>query len=1536
MTTLPLIELIQFAYKVKQRQQNTKNIGSIPKNASYRADFFYEDDPDKKLPGVTLNTQENIWISVARLTSSESPKDVDKLLRPWLNPSDNPNQDPSLKKTIEKATPDPEARDKEPKNPLRLTYRNQQDNEPENLFSLISLDQQHKEPKDLLIPYRDQQDKTSRIRLEDFPQAEKVRSLFEKYLKDWTKWASKEKPRRKTIALYQKLYRLEKNLKEGDDKRSELVLGVGIGNWKSNKIEYKAAIIQKQVEVSRNNETKAFEIRPTREPAQVNLEWYKDQDLNGANRVEAFAEQRFASNPLSPFEPDTYRDVLEEAVLEFDPQGVLHTRVPPAKETLQITDIWVVFAREKNNHRYLKDLENLKTVVENLNDPLPPAVAELFTQNLKRARDLPEFRGVSTSYQSAKSKKTLYFPKPYNNEQVQIIQHLFKSNGVVVQGPPGTGKTHTIANIICHFLATGQRVLVTAMKETPLAVLHDQLPEKIKPLVLAHLKTEQEGDKKFRDAIEQITNEVLSINTQEQEKEIQRLEEKIDRLHANLAGIERRISDIYEKNGPIELDGETIQLEDVNLEEDGRIIPDPITIDPKFNPLFRNEDIQELRQLRKSLGQDLDYLNASLPPDLPGAQDILKLHQKLSKHRKLIDQIDNREIPKLSPGISEAQLRDLLDKVQNLKRIRSEIEMNDKQRHFKECLRSSKEIIEWLNSLGEELDKIREENRPFSDISIEIKEKGLLDDPEILQAITNLSQGRRPFGFFGIFSEKKNSLKSIQIDGKELSNADEWKQVKSYLALRERMNRLCSRWNNFAGEFGLPRVDVSQEGYFEARGLYEDFQKVAEMDALEEAVWTQAWNYFLPWEKKISDPNMASEIERIASHHLALAELAPDTNKQTLLKQLDKKNGRIIARVREAINSLGNPNLSDNEAEREWMAARQEFSRVQELLPKLESVRRVTKLIEESGAPKYAKALREPLEGETDLLLPLNLKDLWKQKRLTAHLITLDDSHKDLKNSFDRQQEDQNRLARTYQDVVVARTLLKLSASITPIVKQNLQIYKQSIQSLGKGTGKRAFRHRQYAQEAFEKAYKAIPCWIMSHDRISETFPATLGDFDLVIIDEASQSDFQALPALLRSKKILVVGDDKQVSPTGIGIREEEFKFLRDDLKFQVEDYKKMMSPENSIYDLFKVVYSESFVMLKEHFRCVGPIIAYSNRTYYGGKIEPLRSPKASERLDPPLIDVFVEGGSRKGDTNRSEAKFIIQEIKQIVEDERLRERSIGIVTLLGDRQKVEIENLLFKEVDQEDIERHRITCGNQSKFQGQERDIMFLSMVVSPNQVHATDRIDYEQRYNVAASRARDRMYLVRSVKVEDLSIKDVLRRGLIGHFSNPRVPVPQDEKNFESRFERQVYEALVEEGYRVIPQVRVGKYRIDLVVEGENDARLAIECDGDWYHEGEKRMHDFKRQRDLERLGWSFWRCWYTEWARRRSEVLDDLFKTLKRHKIDPLGEEKSKERYYEQRIVRADELDIHEPEIVTGRSDGFEGFDDDVILLDPPEFF
>ena len=114
------------------------------------------------------------------------------------------------------------------------------------------------------------------------------------------------------------------------------------------------------------------------------------------------------------------------------------------------------------------------------------------------------------------------------------------------------------------------------------------------------------------------------------------------------------------------------------------------------------------------------------------------------------------------------------------------------------------------------------------------------------------------------------------------------------------------------------------------------------------------------------------------------------------------------------------------------------------------------------------------------------------------------------------------------------RTLLTLKARITRRVDAALQMFLTAIRRIGKGTGKSASRLRRDARAAMETSYAAVPCWIMPSWRISESLPATLGSFDLVIFDEASQSDIAALPALLRAKKVLIVGDDKQVSPTRI------------------------------------------------------------------------------------------------------------------------------------------------------------------------------------------------------------------------------------------------------------------------------------------------------------------------------------------------------------------------------------------------------------------
>ncbi len=425
----------------------------------------------------------------------------------------------------------------------------------------------------------------------------------------------------------------------------------------------------------------------------------------------------------------------------------------------------------------------------------------------------------------------------------------------------------------------------------------------------------------------------------------------------------------------------------------------------------------------------------------------------------------------------------------------------------------------------------------------------------------------------------------------------------------------------------------------------------------------------------------------------------------------------------------------------------------------------------------------------------------------------------------------------------------------------------------------------------------------MPHYRVSESLPAELGAFDLVIIDEASQSDFSALPTLLRAQKVLIFGDDKQVPPEGVGLEEDKIRNLMARfLGNQVETFRAQMTPERSIYDLCKVVFAGYSVMLKEHFRCVGPIIEYSKREFYNHELKPLRLPKASERIDPPLIDVFIEDGfiCKTDNTNTPEARFIVDEILAICADQAMIHRTIGVVSLLGDKQALKIWKMLEQELGPEKIAKFKIACGDARTFQGKERNIMFLSMVIAHNEtITPILRGTYAQYFNVAASRARDRMYLVRSVGLDALTETDELRRGLVSHFAHP---FSQEEKQVddlrelcESPFERQMYDELTGRGYRVKPQVKAGDFRIDMVVEGDNDARLAVECDGDRYHGPEKWDEDMFQQRILERAGWQFWRCFASIFVMHREEVLQDLVQILTDHGVHPIGADRARRSVY-----------------------------------------
>jgi very-short-patch-repair endonuclease len=238
---------------------------------------------------------------------------------------------------------------------------------------------------------------------------------------------------------------------------------------------------------------------------------------------------------------------------------------------------------------------------------------------------------------------------------------------------------------------------------------------------------------------------------------------------------------------------------------------------------------------------------------------------------------------------------------------------------------------------------------------------------------------------------------------------------------------------------------------------------------------------------------------------------------------------------------------------------------------------------------------------------------------------------------------------------------------------------------------------------------------------------------------------------------------------------------------------------------------------------------------------------------------------------------------------------TFGVISMVGDEATtMRVDELLRRYLSTEDYVKRRIQCGNAAQFQGDERDVMFLSMVNRPSgngplplRQEGADNM-FKKRFNVAASRARDQMWVVHSMDPEiDLKPGDI-RRKLIEHAKDPYAlmhVLESKEQQTESEFEKQVLRRLMMAGYRVIPQWPVGSYRIDLVVEGIGK-RLAVECDGDRWHPREKLEEDMARQAILERLGWRFVRIRGSQFFRHPEQAMEVVFSRLQALDIPPEG--------------------------------------------------
>jgi len=1276
---------------------------------------------------------------------------------------------------------------------------------------------------------------------------QKAQAALQEYLPQWKAWAESERPRRKSISLYGDLFALKHQIgAEETANPQEFVWGIGVASWQipfvESPVNFEYPMLTQAVEISIDENSMALEVRPRATDTRVEMAAFVACSVIGAADVEHDIKeqlQRHKDCPVTPFDSSSYTDVLKLVGSSLDSKGSYREiltkgePIPAAGTDLIVTDAWVLFSRPRNNHYITDDLQRLKDKLDSGCDiPVGPLALVTPPSDEPVEHEAIHFRGLSSRGSSHGKSEELYFPLPYNEEQVTIIQRLEKAAGVAVQGPPGTGKTHTIANVICHYLATGRRVLVTSRGEPALEVLQSKIPEEVRSLTVALMASDREGVRQFQASIEAIQHQVSQLNPEQIRQAIATLEGAIDRAHHELASIDKRIDEIaIVQLSEVKVDGVPMRAQKLaelvisGLEQHGWF-DDDITLSPENAPPLSEDEAGKLREARRKVGQDLVYVQANCPSadSLPATTAIAELHEVLSSMRMIEAEVERGDLPDLKATTAEVIIaaRELLNLVEEAKALVEELEAADGgwplDVRIKCQLRSTVSERQALESLFTDIDALTEARAEFLKRPVDFPDAGLRT-VKTREAVARAVETGKPFGFISLGTgEAREHIAAVRVSGLSPASIDDWVHVQRHIVLHEQVVSFVSRWNQFADELSIPRLEggVSALRRIEmvttlakkAHRLATEFDTAIPKKA--EAVFSSP-----PGRGWMGSSAKLHEVKTQLLRHLTKTELSKAaTQLSTLQEKLAGKTGPMSIALKQFVEKqLGNLGIPSDRAAAQYAELTAELRRIASMTVELTRIKDYAARIEQAGAPKLASRIRsQPVEmsGE-DTFFPVTWRQAWNWARMRTHLDNIE-ARNELIALSARRRNLEGGLSRLYKGMVSKAAWLATKRKATPRVLQALAGYATAIRRIGQGTGPNATRYRRDAREAMLDAAGAIPCWIMSHARISEAIPSDIGAFDLVIVDEASQSDLWALPAILRGKKVLVVGDDKQVSPDGGFIASQRIQELK--VRFLSEQpYGTEMTPEKSLYDLAARVFAAEQVMLREHFRCVPPIIAYSNRVFYKGGIQPLRIPKASERIDPPLVDIYVPDGFRdKHDRNDYEAQSIAEEILSILKNEAYKGRTIGVVSLLGMDQAKHIDSVVRQRCDAAELLHRKFECGDARTFQGSERDIMFLSMVADSKNHHALSGLKFDQRFNVAASRARDRMYLVRSVQTSELSDTD-LRLTLLSHFNKPMVTDNEEAEvlidRCESGFERDVFSILVSRGYRVIPQVKTGAYR-------------------------------------------------------------------------------------------------------------------------------
>lgn len=1323
-------------------------------------------------------------------------------------------------------------------------------------------------------------------RLRDHPEVEEA--WLEYVVNKWEPWAHEVRRWQEVQRVYEDLDFMRRRLEESEE-RYELLLAVGLLQWRDpTGVSVKRHFLTAPAEVSLDAARGVLTVVPAasfeRFRVEVDmLELQHQPRLNEEainNQLDELDVQAWDTSRLAPI----FREITNR--LRADTQ-VDEAAVAPAERsevTPRVSFAPAVVLRERRPTAYedlVRKFLEISTGYE-CDDTKPwrrlLLEGEAEGDGSGQPQPQPELDGLKAS-----DPGRFLFPLPANEEQRQIIHRLQVEPCVLVKGPPGTGKSHTIANVICHLLAAGDRILVTAHAPKALSVLRGLLPDDVRDLSVTALGSSREDQRLLEESVRGILRRKNEwIGGDRAQQKIVETEKRLDEITGEVATVERRLrehreSETHSHGLPGGYQGTAAQI--------ARRL---------------DEEKERFRWFPESL-----YGEASFPLQPMEAVFVAEVHGQLTPNRR----------NELGLAVGGESLPDP-DKFQEIVSGLSAAEESAARTR----VGTTPEKLELLFSLSTEaLDKLRAGLQALDELAV--RASGVLGQlTENVLADLFVGNGERWARLAteagSLTSTAETLLENLATTRVEVPADVQQDRLRSD-AQRRRVHFEEGGRRGFS--VFSPKV-VRETRYIEERCLVDGVNPkglkglahVVEFLELQKTVrsFERMWPIpFLhlrnPRQAAMRARDLATELQRLVvsfeTNHAAsltgmpLRErtgLASSSGRLAWLKTVEAETARRAARTAEGavrgvvetirrfqssgpchpcVEALGR--AVERHDVNAWRTAWEQRER---LLREKERVTRYSDLVRKLDESRPgADSLLLDHEGNEEwrkYVLELERAWAWSGARVWLRRVSDTSDYEQLVQRFHRLQR---KAEEATEQLVSIQAWRAFFARLDEATVQSLNAWTRAIARIGKGTGKHAYRHRRAARQYLMDCVPRIPAWVMPLHKLWDSVDAKPGLFDTVIVDEASQAGIESLALLLLAKRIIVVGDDKQNSPEAVGILEDDIaRLAREHLgEFRFRDE---FRPDTSLFDHAERAFGR-LISLREHFRCVPEIIRFSNDLCYrDAPLIPLR--QAPPNRLPPIMSQFVSEGMCEGDgqriRNRAEAEALVKIIESVIASDPHEGKSMGVIALQGHAQSELIENLIAQRLDPKTIEERRLRCGEPASFQGDQRDVMFLSLVIAPNvNFRALTRLPDQRRFNVAMSRARDQVWLVHSVRQHDLGPDD-LRKRVLSFFETSGRGEPEKLREDLDRLERQArgprrrgnqpepYESwfevdvaleLLRRKYAVRPQVEVAGKRIDLVVEGI-DSRLAVECDGEEWHGAEEYEHDMARQRQLERAGWTF----------------------------------------------------------------------------------